>query len=145
MISHILLELAREPGHPHGDRNRGYHLYLPLTLDGHIDAEAWRRHSSMCRVRKFTPDGEERRGKIVHGPGGRWSFDYDDATDRDDEHGFRLKDERFVPGEYISIRENDGVMHTFQVILAREEWPGVPAASRPIPPGRRRGGAAPPT
>ena len=33
-MSHITLELAREPGHPHGDRGHGYHLYLPLTADG---------------------------------------------------------------------------------------------------------------
>jgi hypothetical protein len=120
-ISHIILELAREPGHPAGDAGHGYHLYLPLTRDGHIDAKAWRANQPLCRVRKFRPDQEERRGRIIHGPGGRWIFDYTDETARDDEHGFRLKDEKFVPGEYISIRENDGVMHTFQVISVRPE------------------------
>jgi hypothetical protein len=120
-ISHIVLELARERKHPHGDPSHGYHLYLPLTPDGHIDAEAWRAHQPLCRVRKFTPSEGERRGRILHGPGGRWTFDYTDETSRDDEQGFRLKDERFVPGEYISIRENDGVMHTFQVISVRPE------------------------
>jgi hypothetical protein len=120
-ISHIVLELARERQHPHGDINHGYHLFLPLTPDGHIDADAWRKHQSQCLVRKFTPDAAERRGHIVHGPGGRWIFDYTDESSRDDEHGFRLNDERFVPGEYISIRENDGVMHTFRVTEVRRE------------------------
>jgi hypothetical protein len=120
-ISHIILELAREKEHPQGDRNHGYHLYLPLTADGQIDATLWRAHQSRCRVRKFTPGAEERRGRIVHGPGGRWTFDYPDESSRDDEDGFRLKDERFVPGEYVSIRENDGKMRTFQVILVRTE------------------------
>jgi hypothetical protein len=121
IISHIVLELAREREHPHGDRDHGYDLYLPLTPDGHIDAEAWRSHQSLCRVRKFAPGEDDRRGKVLHGPGGRWTFDYTDESTRDDEHGFRLKDERFVLGEYISIRENDGIMHTFQVISVRPE------------------------
>ena len=120
-ISHILLELAREPGHPLGDRNHGYHLYLPLTEDGHIDAEAYRHAHALCRVRRFRPDEAEARGKVVHGPGGRWSFDYNDATNRDDEAGFRLGDERFTCGEYVSIREDDGRMHTFQVMWVRPE------------------------
>jgi hypothetical protein len=118
-ISHIVLELARETGHPFGDHGHGYHLYLPLTPTGQIDAAAWREHRDICRVRKFMPGTEERQGRVVHGPGGRWTFDYDDASARDDEHGFRLKDEQFVPGEYISIRENDGIMHTFQVVAVR--------------------------
>jgi hypothetical protein len=120
-ISHIVLELAREPGHPFGDRAHGYHLYLPLTAEGRIDAEAWHQNQAECRVRKFLPNAEVRHGRIVHGPGGRWSFDYDEESGRDDEHGFRLRDERFVPGEYVSIRENDGAMHTFQVVSVRPE------------------------
>jgi hypothetical protein len=35
---------------------------------------------------------------------------------RDDEVGFKLGAERFVPGEYISIREDDGKTHTFRVV-----------------------------
>ena len=120
-FQHIVLELAREPGHPFGDRQHSYHLHLPLTEDGRIDAATWRKHRDLCRVRKFMPDTEEQRGHVVHGPGGRWTFDYTDETARDDERGFRLEDERFVPGEYVSIRENDGVMHTFQVVSVRPE------------------------
>ncbi|MHB1102113.1 MAG: hypothetical protein ACYC0C_04895 [Devosia sp.] len=115
-ISHIRMELAREPGHPLGDRDHVYHLYLPLTADGHIDAEAWRHNRSLSRVRRLRPGETEARGLIVHGPGGRWIFDYTDETDRDNESGFRLKDERFVQGEYVSIREDDGKMHTFQIV-----------------------------
>jgi hypothetical protein len=120
-ISHVTLELAREPGRPLGDRDHGYHLYLPLTEDGHIDGAAWASMRNVCRVSRFRPGEDERRGKIMHGPGGKWSFDYDDSTDFDDEVGFRLKDELFVPGEYVSIREDNGQMHTFQVKSVRPE------------------------
>ena len=119
VISRIELELAREPGHPQGDRNHAYHLFLPLTAEGRIDAEAWRRHQPLCRVRRFRPNEEEARGSILHGPGGRWIFDYSDATDRDNEVGFKLGAERFVPGEYVSIREDDGKTHVFQVTSVR--------------------------
>jgi len=120
-ISHIQLELAREPGHPQGDSGHRYHLDLPLTADGHIDAEAFRRHRALCKVTRIRPGEVTAFGRIVHGPGGRWSFDYNEATDRDDEAGYRLADERFVPGEYISIREDDGVMHTFRIVSVRQD------------------------
>lgn len=120
-ISRITLELAREPEHPHGDRRHGYHLYLPLTDDGRIDLAAWDKVKSACRVRRFRPGEDDRHGRVRRGPGGRWIFDYDDRTDFDDEQGFRLADERFVPGEYASVREDDGRMHTFQVIAVRPE------------------------
>jgi hypothetical protein len=29
--------------------------------------------------------------------------------------GFRFNEEQFVNGEYVSIREDDGELHTFQV------------------------------
>jgi hypothetical protein len=116
VISHVQLELAREPGHPQGDPAHAYHLYLPLTVEGRIDAQAWRDNQALCHVRRQRPKEEESRGRIVHGPGGRWISDYDDASPRDDEVGFRLNAERFVPGEYISIREDDGKTHVFRVV-----------------------------
>jgi hypothetical protein len=120
-ISHITLELAREPGHPHGDRNHGYHLYLPLTEEGRIDAAAWASARNACRVRRFRPEEEERHGRILRGRDGKWRFDYDDRSEFDDEVGFRLNSESFVPGEYVSVLEDDGRMHTFQVIAVRPE------------------------
>jgi hypothetical protein len=121
-ISHIALELAREPGHPLGDRDHAYHLYLPLTADGHIDGEAFTKVHELCHVRRLRPGEAEARGRIVHGPGGRWIFDYSDDTDRDNETGFRLQAGRFVPGEYVSVHEDDGKTHVFQVLSVRPAW-----------------------
>ena len=115
VIFHILLELAREPGvHPFGDRGHAYHLYLPLLEDGRIDAEGWRRARASCRVRRQRPGEQEAVGMILHGPGGHWIFDYPGTAD--DESGFRFQNERFVVGEYISIKEDDEEMHTFQIV-----------------------------
>jgi hypothetical protein len=118
VISHIALELAREPGHPYGDRHHAYHLYLPLKAGGEIDAESLGRASAQCRVRRIRPGEPELRGRILHGPGGQWTFDYADRPASDNETGFRLEHERFVRGEYVSIRQDNG-LHTFQVVSIR--------------------------
>lgn len=120
-VYRIELELAREPGHPEGDRDHGYRLYLPLTDDGHIDASRYREIPDWCRVLRNRPGEEQAHGRILRGPGGRWLFDYADASTRDDEVGFRLSEERFVLGEYVSIREDDGKTHAFRVVSVRPD------------------------
>ena len=117
----IELELAREPGHPEGDRNHTYRLYLPLTGEGHIDPSAYREMLDWCRVVRNRPGEEQARGRILRGPGGRWVFDYSDAGTRDDEVGFRLSEERFVPGEYVSIREDDDKTHAFRILSVQPD------------------------
>lgn len=114
---HIRLALAREPGHPEGEAGYGYDIVAPLSEDGLIDAATFKEHRDVCRVRKFRPGAEDVIGKLVHGPGGRWAFDYDDASTRDDESGYRFGAEHFRQGEYVSIRDDEGEMHTFQVML----------------------------
>jgi len=113
---HIRLELAREEGRPGGDAEHGYDIVAPLTPDRHIDAtSAYLEHKQACRVRRFRPGEPDAIGLLRHGPGGRWYIDYDEDRSTDDESGFRFGDERFELGEYVSIREDDGVMHTFKV------------------------------
>jgi hypothetical protein len=43
-------------------------------------------------------------------------FDYDDTAEEDNEAGYRFGSHAFRPGEYVSIRDDDGELHTFQVI-----------------------------
>lgn len=117
----IKLELAREPGHPEGDPDHSYRLYLPLTDDWHIDQSGYRNMPDWCRVVRKRPGEDAVGGRILHGPGGRWLFDYSDASTRDDEVGFRLSEERFVPGEYLSIREVDGKMHAFRIVSVQPD------------------------
>ena len=114
----IRLLLAREKGHPAGDREEGYDLLVPLDSDGRLDAVEWKSHQAACRVRSFHPGGE-RIGRLRRKPGGQWYFDYVEG-DRDDEIGFHLGEERFMTGEYVSIGR-PGAMHTYQV--ARVEKP----------------------
>ncbi|MEX0628003.1 MAG: hypothetical protein WEB63_00840 [Cucumibacter sp.] len=112
---HIRLELAREKGQPEGDRGHGYDILAPLKDDGRIDAKTWKAHAARCRVRRFRPREADRIGVLRRRSDGNWFFDYDNASSADDEAGFRFADEKFTPGEYVSLREDDGDMHTFRV------------------------------
>ncbi len=111
----VRLELAREKGHPEGARNFGYVFVVPLDPNGQIDPALWADHREACRVVRFRPDADDEKGHLVHRPGGSWAFRYDITGSDDDEAGYRFKDERFVVGEYVSIRE-DETFHTFRVV-----------------------------
>jgi hypothetical protein len=118
-LKRIRLNLARSPEFPVGSAQHGYEFVAPLDEGGHIDATAWRGQRDKCWVRRFWAGEPDQTGRLVHKPGGsehaRWVFDYDPEREEDDEAGFRFGAHAFVPGEYVSIRDEDGEMHTFQV------------------------------
>ena len=118
-LKRVRLELARSKEFPTGSKERGYEFVAPLDANGHIDVDLWRQHRSHCRVRRFWA-GDEEFGLLVHKSGGkehgRWIFDYNEAAADDDEAGYRFAAHAFLPGEYVSIRDEDGDMHTFQVV-----------------------------
>ena len=116
---HVRLLLAREKAHPAGARDEGYDLLLPLDSEGRLDPHEWKTHQASCRVRRFDEHGDVKIGRLRRKPGGQWYFDYEEG-ESDDEIGFRLGEERFVTGEYVSIGTRAS-MHTYQV--ARVEKP----------------------
>jgi hypothetical protein len=115
----IRLNLARSKEFPQGSTRHGYEFVAPLKADGHIDEAQWKNDRTHCRVRRFWEGEEDQIGFLVHKPGGpehaRWVFDYDQTAEDDDESGYRFGSHVFRPGEYVSIRDEDGDMHTFQV------------------------------
>jgi hypothetical protein len=115
-FSRIRLELAREPGHPEGSRMSGYELVAPLDTDARLSADLWKKHRDFCTVRRFREGEDDLRGRLARRPGGAWFFDYDAGRSSDDEPGHRLGDERFVTGEYVSVRDQHGRMHTYRVV-----------------------------
>lgn len=118
-LKRIRLELARDHDFPDGSRERGYELIAPIDDSDHLAANEWREQREKCRVRRFWA-GEEEHGKLVHRPGGTWAIDYDPRSTADDEPGFRFDKHRFAPGEYVSLKEHDGVMRTFRVVSVVE-------------------------
>jgi hypothetical protein len=119
-FKHIRLNLARSKEFPEGSAQHGYDFVAPLDGNGHIDLEQWRKERAHCRVRRFWAGEDDEIGLVVHKPGGaeqaRWVFDYDQTAEDDDESGYRFGTHAFRPGEYVSIRNDDGEMHTFVVV-----------------------------
>ncbi len=118
-LNAISLRLARCAEFPDGSDAHGYEIVAPLDAEGMLDAEAWRVLRDHCRVRRIMPGEAVRHGRLTHRAGGQdgatWTIDYDDRTDEDDEDGFRLGKHRFAPGEYVSIRDDEGELRTFTV------------------------------
>lgn len=112
----IVMELAREPGHPHGDASDRYTLVAPLGEDARIDPTRLKDHAVGGRVVR---DLDGSVGQLVHGPGGRWWFHYEGAEGPEDELVFRLAEERLVTGEYVSV-VRDGETHPFRVTQVSE-------------------------
>ncbi len=117
-LKKITLHAARSKGFPEGSVRHGYAFVAPLTDEGKIDAEAWKAHRGECFVHRFWADEPDMRGLLAHRPGGRgganWAFELGDRLD-DEEQGFRFADHAFRPGEYVSLREQDGELMTFRV------------------------------
>jgi hypothetical protein len=117
MLRRVRLELARDSEFPSGSSERGYDFIAPLDRKGHIDLAAWKDLKDRCRVRRFWANQPEEVGHVIHKRGDVWAFHYDIHGDPShDEAGFRFNSHTFVPGEYVSITEQDGVQRTFRVI-----------------------------
>ena len=118
-LKRIRLELARSKDFPSGSARHGYEFVAPLDSKAHIDPQLWRQYREHCGVRHFWGDEPDKLGRLVHKPGGaehaRWVFDYDPAATDDDEAGYRFGIHAFSPGEYISISDDEGELHTFRV------------------------------
>lgn len=119
VLKRIRLHLARSKEFPTGSARHGYEFVAPLDGDGHIDAHLWQQYRDRCGVRRFWEGEDDQFGHLIHRPGGaehaRWIFDYNPAAEDDDEAGYRFGTHRFAAGEYVSIRDDDGELHTFQV------------------------------
>ncbi len=120
-LRRIRLELARDPEYPDGSHERGYDFIAPLDDQGHIDHEAWKYLKASCRVKRFWAGESSEVGHLVAKRNGAWAFHYDIHGDpAHDEAGFRLSTHRFIPGDYVSIREQNDTLRTFRVVSAVE-------------------------
>lgn len=114
----VRLELARTREFPDGSHKHGYEFTAPLTDDGHLDADDWKRVGQACTVLRFWGGGDDERGQLIHTRGKRWAFSYAPGED-DDEPIFRFDQHTFREGEYVTITEHDGVARPFKVVWVR--------------------------
>ena len=118
-LQEVVLHLARTKEFPNGSDRHGYRFTAPLDADGHLDAAGWKKHRDHCRVVRFWAGEEDDIGHLVHRRAG-WGFHYDIDGDEGDESGFKLSSHLFVPGEYVSIRDDDGELHTYIVVTVED-------------------------
>ena len=85
---------------------------MPLTADGHLDREEWQLHHETTSFRRFW-DGTDEQGWLKHDRGG-WKLVFETGPD-EDEIIFNGDHHRFAEGEYVSVTERGGEMHTFRV------------------------------
>ena len=116
-LKKIRLELARTADTPDGDRRCGYEFIAPLDAHGQLDAGAWPSDKGKCTVRRFWANQDDEHGMLMHYRN-RWLFSYRPGEE-DDEPIFRFTKHAFVPGEYVSITEHDGVERPFRVTDTR--------------------------
>nr|WP_313632183.1 hypothetical protein [Brevundimonas naejangsanensis] len=116
-LHHIRLELAREPDHPHGNADDGYDLVLTLDKDARLDAAAIAAAPEKTRVRRFKGTQTLAVGQLTRAEDGRWILDL--PGEDTDAEGFRLDDEQFVVGEYVSLAQPGGDMRAYRVTLAQ--------------------------
>ena len=114
-MSRIRLELARDSDAPMGSARRGYIMMAPLDDDSRLDPDAWQAVRQECTVTRFWDGQTTELGFLIRHPDGAWVLDYDPEDEDDDEPGYRFGSHTFQPGEYVSIREHDGVMRTFRI------------------------------
>lgn len=118
-LKKIKLELARTAEAPAGRSDDGFVIIAPLDADGRLDPEAWHTNPSACRVTRFHGSAAHRLGELCYEPAHgaslpRWWAEFDDGGRAD---GFRFETEHFVPGEYISIAEdNDAQTRPYRVV-----------------------------
>ena len=117
-LTRVRLELARSKEFPEGSNRHGYEFVAPLDGAGYLDASTWKSVRDRCRVHRFWGAGDEDIGHLVHRPGGSWAFHYDVEGDEDDEAGYRLGSHSFNIGDYVSVKDDDDVLHTFRVVLS---------------------------
>jgi hypothetical protein len=118
-LKRIRLNLAKSKEFPSGSSCHGYELIAPLDQFGHIDPQLWDQYQHHCRVRRFWEGEDDQIGPLVFKPEGakhaRWLFDCHTQTWMDDQSGYRFGAHKFAPGEYVSIHDESGHLHTFQV------------------------------
>jgi hypothetical protein len=115
------LVLATGPGFPQGSPERRYVLEVMLTPGGMLDEAAWQADPAPWSARRHWP-GDDRQGDVQLDPDSGWSLRLDPAEGPDPEahnaplHAMLRNVGQLRPGEYVTIRETNGVEYAYRVV-----------------------------
>ncbi len=113
MLRKVRLEMARCHEFPDGSVTHGYELTLPLSAQAALDRDLWLKHRHECRFRRFWAGEDDAVGHLAHDRGG-WRLAFDDGAGAA-EVIVKADAHHFAGGEYVSIKERDGVTRTFRI------------------------------
>jgi hypothetical protein len=119
----VRLELARHKDFPEGSHRHGYEFVMPLDPAGRLDRALFRKAPELCTVHRFWEGSPDLTGTLHHTTHDRWMFSYH-LGEMEDEPIPHFADHLFREGDYVAVREPDGVEHTFTVVQVRPE-PGL--------------------
>lgn len=115
MLRQVRLEAARCHEFPDGSATHGYDLALPLSAAAMLDRDLWLKHRKECRFRRFWAGEEDAGGHLAYDRGG-WRLAFDDGAGAGAAEVIVKADaHHFAAGEYVSIKERDGVTRTFRI------------------------------
>lgn len=117
-LRQVRLEHAPGKGETGAPPAEAYEFSAPIDDQGRLCAASWKHDRHLCFVHKIEAGDIVQRGLLVHSPGGpgggTWRFDYELGSG-DEESGFRFDDHTFVAGEYVTVRDTAGALHTYRV------------------------------
>jgi len=115
----VTLVMAAGPGFPGGSPEHRYELEVLLDPAGHLDPAAWLADPNPWPARRHWPGEPTREGDVQHDPETGWSLRFfpapgeaGDAPLHEVIRGAAL----MRPGEYLSIREPDGVEYSYRIV-----------------------------
>jgi len=77
-------------------------------------SEAVEARQGQVHGSSFLEKTDDEHGRLTHHRGAIWAFSY--KSEDEDEPIFRFDKHKFVPGEYVSITEHDGIARPFRVV-----------------------------
>ena len=116
----VTLVLAGGPGFPEGSPERRYEITVALTPGGHLDPQAWFADPDPWPARRSWPGSPSRDGDVQYDADTEsWSVrlspDPGDSADTP-LHAQIRNAAQLRPGEYVTIREPDGVEYSYRVV-----------------------------
>ena len=116
----VTLVVAAGPGFPQGSPDHRYEIEAVLTPGGHLDAEAWTAAPGPWRARRSWPGSPVLDGDVQFDADTEsWSIRLaPDARAASDAplHAVIRNAGQLRPGEYVTIREPDGVEFSYRVV-----------------------------
>ena len=119
VMRQVSLVLASGPGFPHGSPEHRYEVSLDLDANSRMNAELWYADPRPWPAQRCWPGEPPRHGTVQHDEEAGWSLHFPARAEVPGDASLhcRILTTPFLrPGEYITLREPDGVDHGYRIV-----------------------------